>query len=303
MDFQTSVSLAGVELKNPVMTASGTFGSGMEYSEFYDLGLLGAVVAKGVANVPWPGNPTPRIAETASGMLNAIGLQNPGIDVFIKRDIPFLKQFDTRIVVNVCGKTTEDYCEVVEKLSDQPVDLLEINVSCPNVKEGGIAFGQKPEALEAITREVKRHARQPVIMKLSPNVTDIGEMARAAAAGGADILSLINTLTGMKIDIHRKTFAIANKTGGMSGPAVKPVAVRMVYETARAVKIPVIGMGGISGWEDAVEFLLAGATAVSVGTANFSNPFAAIETAKGILAYMEQHQVRDVRELIGAVSE
>ncbi len=303
MDFQTSVSLAGVELKNPVMTASGTFGSGMEYSEFYDLGLLGAVVAKGVANVPWPGNPTPRIAETASGMLNAIGLQNPGIDVFIKRDIPFLKQFDTRIVVNVCGKTTEDYCEVVEKLSDQPVDLLEINISCPNVKEGGIAFGQKPEALEAITREVKRHARQPVIMKLSPNVTDIGEMARAAETGGADILSLINTLTGMKIDIHRKTFAIANKTGGMSGPAVKPVAVRMVYETARAVKIPVIGMGGISGWEDAVEFLLAGATAVSVGTANFSNPFAAIETAKGILAYMEQHQVRDVRELIGAVSE
>ena len=303
MDFQTSVSLAGVELKNPVMTASGTFGSGMEYSEFYDLGLLGAVVAKGVANVPWPGNPTPRIAETASGMLNAIGLQNPGIDVFIKRDIPFLKQFDTRIVVNVCGKTTEDYCEVVEKLSDQPVDLLEINVSCPNVKEGGIAFGQKPEALEAITREVKRHARQPVIMKLSPNVTDIGEMARAAEAGGADILSLINTLTGMKIDIHRKTFAIANKTGGMSGPAVKPVAVRLVYETARAVKIPVIGMGGISGWEDAVEFLLAGATAVSVGTANFSNPFAAIETAKGILVYMEQHQVRDVRELIGAVSE
>lgn len=301
--MNTKVNLAGVELKNPVMTASGTFGSGAEYGEFVDLNRLGAVVTKGVANVPWEGNPTPRVAEVRGGMLNAIGLQNPGIDVFIKRDIPFLKQFDTRIVVNVCGKTTEDYCEVVEKLSDQPVDLLEINVSCPNVKEGGIAFGQKPEALEAITREVKRHARQPVIMKLSPNVTDIGEMARAAEAGGADILSLINTLTGMKIDIHRKTFAIANKTGGMSGPAVKPVAVRMVYETARAVKIPVIGMGGISGWEDAVEFLLAGATAVSVGTANFSNPFAAIETAKGILAYMEQHQVRDVRELIGAVSE
>ena len=303
MDFQTSVSLAGVELKNPVMTASGTFGSGIEYSEFYDLSLLGAVVAKGVANLPWPGNPTPRIAETASGMLNAIGLQNPGIDVFIKRDIPFLKQFDTKIVVNVCGKTAEDYCEVVEKLSDQPVDLLEINVSCPNVKEGGIAFGQKPEALEAITREVKRHAKQPVIMKLSPNVTDIGEMARAAEAGGADILSLINTLTGMKIDVHRRTFAIANKTGGMSGPAVKPVAVRMVYEAARAVKLPVIGMGGISCGEDAVEFLLAGATAVSVGTANFANPFAAKETAEGILAYMKQHQVRDVRELIGAVSE
>ncbi len=302
MDYQTSVSLAGVELKNPVMTASGTFGSGAEYSEFYDLGLLGAVVTKGVASVPWPGNPTPRIAETASGMLNAIGLQNPGIDMFIRRDISFLKQFDTRIVVNVCGKTTEDYCDVVEKLADQPVDLLEINVSCPNVKEGGIAFGQRPKALEAITREVKRHARQPVIMKLSPNVTDIGEMARAAEAGGADILSLINTLTGMKIDIHRRTFAIANKTGGLSGPAVKPVAVRMVYETARAVKLPIIGMGGILNGEDAVEFLLAGATAVCVGTANFANPFAAKETAEGIVDYMKQHQVRDVRELIGAVS-
>ena len=301
--MNTKVTIAGVELKNPVMTASGTFGSGTEYSEFVDLNKLGAVVTKGVANVPWPGNNTPRIAETYGGMINAIGLQNPGIDVFVERDIPFLKQYDTKIVVNVCGKSVKDYVEVVERLSEESVDLLEINISCPNVKEGGIAFGQKPEALEAITREVKRHARQPVIMKLSPNVTDIGEMARAAEAGGADILSLINTLTGMKIDIHRKTFAIANKTGGMSGPAVKPVAVRMVYETARAVKIPVIGMGGISGWEDAVEFLLAGATAVSVGTANFSNPFAAIETAKGILAYMEQHQVRDVRELIGAVSE
>lgn len=303
MDYKTSVTLAGVELKNPVMTASGTFGSGAEYSEFYDLSALGAVVTKGVANIPWPGNPTPRIAETSSGMLNAIGLQNPGVDVLIERDIPFLRRYDTKLIVNVCGKTTEDYCEVVEKLSDQPVDMLEINVSCPNVKEGGIAFGQKPKALEAITREVKRHARQPVIMKLSPNVTDITEMARAAEAGGADVLSLINTLTGMKIDIHRRTFAIANKTGGMSGPAVKPLAVRMVYQTARAVSLPIIGMGGICNGEDAVEFLLAGAAAVSVGTANFANPCAAKETAEGIRAYMEKYQVSDVKDLIGAVRE
>ena len=301
MEYKTSVNLAGVELKNPVMTASGTFGSGAEYSEFYDLSALGAVVTKGVANVPWPGNPTPRIAETASGMLNAIGLQNPGIDVFIRQDIPFLRRFDTKIIVNVCGKTTEDYCEVVEKLSDQPVDMLEINVSCPNVKEGGIAFGQKPEALEAITKEVKKYAKQPVIMKLSPNVTDITEMARAAEAGGADVLSLINTITGMKIDIHRRTFAIANKTGGMSGPAVKPVAVRMVYQVAQAVSLPIIGMGGICNAEDALEFLLAGATAVSVGTANFANPFAAKETAEGILDYMKKYQIADVNDLIGAV--
>lgn len=301
MKHRTSVNLAGVELKNPVMTASGTFGAGGEYSEFYDLGALGAVVTKGVANVPWPGNPTPRIAETASGMLNAIGLQNPGIDVFIKRDIPFLRRFDTKIIVNVCGKTISDYCEVVEKLSDQPVDLLEINVSCPNVKEGGIAFGQKPEALEEVTRQVKKYAKQPVIMKLSPNVTDIGEMARAAEAGGADALSLINTLTGMKIDIHRKAFAIANQTGGLSGPAIKPVAVRMVYQAAQAVSLPVIGMGGIQNGEDALEFILAGATAVSVGTANFTNPYAAKETAEGIRAYMERYQVEDIRDLIGSV--
>ncbi|MDO4260647.1 MAG: dihydroorotate dehydrogenase [Eubacteriales bacterium] len=296
-----SVKLAGVELKNPVMTASGTFGSSGEYGEFYDLGLLGAVVTKGVANVPWPGNPTPRIAETKSGMLNAIGLQNPGVEVFIERDLPLLRKYDTKIIVNVCGKTAEDYCEVVERLSDQPVDLLEINVSCPNVKEGGIAFGQRPEALEAITREVKRHAKQPVIMKLSPNVTDIAEMARAAEAGGADALSLINTLTGMKIDIHRRTFAIANKTGGLSGPAVKPVAVRMVYQAAKAVSLPVIGMGGICTGEDAVEFLLAGASAVSVGTANFADPFAARNVARGIEEYMEKYGVEDVSELIGAV--
>ena len=296
-----SVNLAGVELKNPVMTASGTFGSSGEYGEFYDLGALGAIVTKGVANVPWPGNPVPRIAETKSGMLNAIGLQNPGIDVFLERDLPLLKQYDTKIIVNVCGKTVEDYCEVVERLSDEPVDMLEINVSCPNVKEGGIAFGQKPDALEAITREVKRHAKQPVIMKLSPNVTDIAEMARAAEAGGADVLSLINTITGMKIDIHKRAFAIANKTGGLSGPAVKPVAVRMVYQAAQAVSLPIIGMGGIMNGEDAMEFILAGATAVSVGTANFANPFAAKETAEGIRAYMERYQVEGIRELIGAV--
>lgn len=297
----TRVTLAGVELKNPVMTASGTFGSGTEYSEFYDLSALGAVVTKGVANVPWPGNPTPRIAETRGGMLNAIGLQNPGVDVLIERDLPFLKQYDTRVIVNVCGRTVEDYCEVAERLSEEPVDLLEINVSCPNVKEGGIAFGQNPKALEAITREVKKHARQPIILKLSPNVTDITEMAKAAEAGGADVLSLINTITGMKIDIHRRIFVIANKTGGMSGPAVKPVAVRMVYQTAQAVKLPIVGMGGICTFEDAMEFILAGATAVAVGTANFANPYAAKEVAEGIERYLEEAHVEDIRELIGAV--
>lgn len=299
--MNTKVNLAGVELKNPVMEASGTFGSGMEYSEFVDLNQLGAVVTKGVANVPWPGNPTPRIAEVYGGMLNAIGLQNPGIDVFCKRDIPFLKQYDTKIIVNVCGKTTEDYIEVVERLGDEPVDMLEINISCPNVKEGGIAFGQDPKAVEAITKEMKKHAKQPVIMKLSPNVTDITVMAKAAEAGGADLLSLINTITGMKIDIERQTFAIANKTGGMSGPAVKPVAVRMVYQVANAVKIPIIGMGGITTAEDAMEFILAGATAVSIGTANFSNPMATVECVRGIETYMKRHQVEDINDLIGIV--
>ena len=299
--IKTGVTLAGVELKNPVMTASGTFGSGAEYSEFVDLNRLGAVVTKGVANVPWPGNPTPRVTETASGMLNAIGLQNSGIDLFCKRDIPFLKQYDTKIVVNVCGKSTEDYCEVVERLADEPVDLLEINVSCPNVKEGGIAFGQNPKALEAITKEVKKYAKQPIIMKLSPNVTDITEMAKAAEAGGADILSLINTLTGMKIDIYRRTFALANKTGGMSGPAVKPVAVRMVYQVAQAVKLPIIGMGGIATAEDALEFIMAGATAVSVGTANFFNPYATVEIAEGIEKFMAQQKVEDISQIIGSV--
>ena len=299
--MKTSVNLAGVELKNPVMTASGTFGSGMEYAEFADLNKLGAVVTKGVANVPWPGNPTPRVAEVYGGMLNAIGLQNPGIDVFASRDIPFLRQYDTKIIVNVCGKSEKDYLEVVERLADEPVDMLEINISCPNVKEGGIAFGQNAVNIEHITAAVKKKARQPVIMKLSPNVTDITEMAKAAEAGGADVLSLINTITGMKIDINRQTFALANKTGGMSGPAVKPVAVRMVYQVANAVSIPIIGMGGIMTAEDALEFILAGATAVSVGTANFCNPHATIDVVNGIEDYMRAKNVDDINELIGIV--
>lgn len=299
--MNTKVNLAGVTLKNPVTTASGTFGSGQEYGEFVNLNKLGAVVTKGVANVPWPGNQTPRIAETYGGMLNAVGLQNPGIDVFIQRDIPFLTQYDTKIIVNVCGRTTEDYCQVVERLADQPVDLLEINISCPNVKEGGIAFGQDPKAVEAITREVKKYARQPVIMKLSPNVTDIVTMAKAAEAGGADILSLINTLTGMKIDIHKRAFALANKTGGLSGPAIHPIAVRMVYQVAQAVQCPIIGMGGISTAEDAIEMILAGATAISVGTANFANPVVTMDIAAGIEDYMQTHGIEDINTLIGAV--
>lgn len=302
--MNTQVNIAGITLKNPVMTASGTFGSGMEYSEFVDLNKLGAVVTKGVANVPWAGNPTPRVAEVYGGMLNAIGLQNPGIDVFMERDIPFLKQYDTKIIVNVCGKTVEDYVEVVERLAGEPaVAMLEINVSCPNVKEGAIAFGQKADALFHITQEIKKHAGQPIIMKLSPNVTDIAEMARAAEAAGADALSLINTITGMKIDIHRRRFAIANRTGGMSGPAIKPIAVRMVYQTAQAVKLPIIGMGGIATAEDAIEFLLAGASAVSIGAMNFVNPYTTVEVVEGIEGYMRQYGIENVTDLIGAVRE
>ena len=302
-DIKTSVNLCGVELKNPVMVASGTFGSGEEYSEFVDLNRLGAVVTKGVANIPWPGNPTPRVAEVYGGMLNAVGLQNPGIDVFCNRDIPFLKNYDTKIIVNVCGKSTSDYLDVVERLADEPVDMLEINISCPNVKEGGIAFGQDPKLVEQITSDIKKIAKQPVIMKLSPNVTDITEMARAAEAGGADCLSLINTLTGMKIDIDRRTFVLANKTGGMSGPAIHPIAVRMVYQTAQAVNLPLIGMGGIASAEDAIEMILAGATAVSVGTANFVDPRTTIKVVEGIEAYMRKYGVKDINELVGAVHE
>lgn len=296
------VNIAGVTFDNPVMTASGTFGSGEEYSEFVDLNKLGAVVTKGVANVPWEGNPTPRIAETSSGMLNAIGLQNPGIDVFIERDLLFLDKFDTKIIVNVCGRTAEDYLEVVERLSDTAVDLLEINVSCPNVKHGGIAFGQDPKCLSDITTMIKQKAKQPIILKLSPNVTDITEMAKAAEGSGADALSLINTITGMKIDIHKRNFAIANKTAGLSGPAIKPVAVRMVNQVANAVDIPIIGMGGICNAEDAIEFLLAGATAISIGTANFNNPSATIEVAKGIEKYLKTYGYSDINDIIGLVN-
>lgn len=295
------VNIAGVELKNPVMTASGTFGSGEEYSEFVDLNRLGAVVTKGVANVPWPGNATPRVAETYGGMMNAIGLQNPGIDVFCKRDIPFLQKYDTKIIVNVCGHVPEEYLAVVERLAEEKIDMMEINISCPNVNAGFLAFGQDPKHVEELTAEIKKIAKQPVIMKLTPNVTDIAEIARAAEAGGADAVSLINTLTGMKIDVNRRTFALANKTGGVSGPAVHPIAVRMVYQVANAVKIPVIGMGGVTTAEDALEFILAGATGVAVGTANFVNPTATIDVIDGIQAYMEKYGVKDIHELIGAV--
>jgi dihydroorotate dehydrogenase (NAD+) catalytic subunit len=299
--MNTGVTIAGVSLKNPILTASGTFGSGQEYAQFVDLNRLGGVVTKGVANVPWEGNPTPRVAEVYGGMLNAIGLQNPGIDVFVERDLPFLAKYDTRIVVNVCGRSEADYVEVVERLSDQPVDLLEINISCPNVKEGGIAFGQDPKAAAAITKAVKAVARQPVVMKLSPNVTDIAYMAQAVEDAGADAVSLINTLTGMKIDVKKRQFALANKTGGLSGPAIHPIAVRMVYQVAQAVKIPIIGMGGVMSAEDAIELILAGATAVSVGTANFANPRITEEIVAGIETYMAEQEVESVTELIGAV--
>lgn len=299
--MNTKVNIAGVEFKNPVMVASGTFGSGMEYGEFVDLNKLGAVVTKGVALTPWPGNPTPRVAETYGGMINAIGLQNPGIDTFIERDLAFLKDYDTKVIVNVCGKTVEEYVGVVERLADTDVDMLEINVSCPNVKEGAIAFGQNADSLYNITKEIKAHAKQPIIMKLSPNVTDITEMAKAAEAAGTDALSLINTITAMKIDINKRTFALANKTGGLSGPAIKPVAVRMVYQVANAVKVPLIGMGGIANYEDALEFIMAGATGVSVGAMNFHNPYTTEEVISGIEGYMKKYNVEDINELIGCV--
>ena len=299
--MDTRINLGGIELQNPVMTASGTFGSGEEYGDFVNLNKLGAVVTKGVADVPWPGNPTPRIAETYGGMLNAIGLQNPGIDAFIENDIPFLRKYSTKIIVNVCGRTTEEYLRVVEKLADQPVDMLEINISCPNVKEGGIAFGQDADCVFDITKEVKKIAKQPIIMKLSPNVTNIVEVALAAEAGGADVLSLINTLTGMKIDIHQQAFALANKTGGLSGPAIKPIALRMVYQVAQEVQVPIIAMGGIATAEDAIEFLLAGATGISIGTANFYNPYATVEVVEGIEKYMIEYGYETVQDIIGIV--
>ena len=301
--MNTKINIAGVEWKNPVTVASGTFGSGEEFSEYVDLNRLGAVTTKGVANVPWAGNPTPRVAEVYGGMMNAIGLQNPGVDVFCERDIPFLRKYDTKIIVNVCGHAPEEYLAVVERLADEPIDMMEINISCPNVNAGFLAFGQDARNVETLTAQIKKLAKQPVIMKLTPNVTDITEIARAAEAGGADAVSLINTLTGMKIDIHRRTFALANKTGGVSGPAIHPVAVRMVYQTARAVKIPVIGMGGIATAEDAIEMILAGATAVAVGTANFAGPQTAEKVVEGIEHYMEQYGIEDIHDLIGGVRE
>ena len=296
-----SVNIAGVEWKNPVTVASGTFGSGEEFSEYVDLNRLGAVTTKGVANVPWSGNPTPRVAEVYGGMMNAIGLQNPGIDLFCKRDIPFLKQYDTKIIVNVCGHAPEEYLAVVERLADEPIDMMEINISCPNVNAGFLAFGQDAHHVEELTGQIKKIAKQPVIMKLTPNVTDITEIAKAAEAGGADAVSLINTLTGMKIDINRKTFALANKTGGVSGPIVKPIAVRMVYQVAQAVKIPIIGMGGIATAEDAIEFILAGASAVSVGAMNFVDPYTTVKVVEGIEDYMRTYHVENLTDLIGAV--
>ena len=295
------VKIAGVEFKNPVTVASGTFGHGEEFADLVDINRLGAVTTKGVANIPWEGNPTPRIAEVYGGMLNAIGLQNPGVDTFIERDLKFLKEKDTKIIVNVCGRSIEDYIETVERLSTEDVDMFEINISCPNVSHGGIAFGTNVDSVSEITKQIKTHSKKPIIMKLSPNVTDITEIARAAEAAGSDALSLINTITGMKIDINKRCFAIANRTGGMSGPAIKPIALRMVYQVANAVNIPIIGMGGISGIEDAIEFILAGATMVSVGTANFINPNASIEVAEGIEKYLENNGFNDINEIIGLV--
>ncbi len=301
--MNTKVNIAGITFKNPILTASGTFGSGEEYAQFIDLNCLGGVITKGVANVPWEGNPTPRVAEVYGGMLNAVGLQNPGVDVLMKRDLPFLKKFDTRILVNVCGRSVYDYLEVVERLNDQPVSMLEINISCPNVKEGGIAFGQAPNMAAHITKEIRKKSTHPIIIKLSPNVTDIGEMAKAVEAAGADGISLINTLLGMKIDVKSRRFSLANRTGGLSGPAVHPVAVRMVYEAAHAVDIPIIGMGGVMNAEDALEMMLAGATAVAVGTANFANPTVTVDIINDIRQFMVAEGVQDINEMIGAVEE
>ena len=300
-DKKLSVNIAGVLFKNPVTTASGTFGSGKEFSEFVDLNKLGAITVKGVANLPWKGNNTPRIAETYGGMLNSVGLQNAGADYFIENDIPFLRQYDTKIIVNICGHTIEEYCQVTQKLSDADIDLLELNISCPNVTEGGITFGTQPKMVEKVVSEVKKYAKQPLIVKLTPNVTDITEIAKAAVCGGADALSLINTLQGMKIDIHKRKPVLANKIGGFSGPPIKPVAIRMVYQVAKVVDVPIIGMGGICNGEDAIEFIMAGATAVAIGTANFLNPMATIETIKGIQDYMEMYDIKNISDIRGII--
>lgn len=295
------VEFCGVKFKNPVFTASGTFNSGKEFESAIDLNQIGGVIVKGVASYPWKGNPSPRIAETYGGMLNSVGLQNPGVDVFIKEDIPFLRQYDTKIIVNLAGKTISEYCEVVEKLGDADVDMLELNISCPNVKEGGVAFGIDPHMAELVTREVRKVAKQPLIVKLSPNVTDIAEIARAVEAGGADGISLINTLIGMKIDIHKRRPVLARKMGGFSGPAIKPVAVRMVYQVAQATNLPIIGLGGIMTGEDAIEFMMAGANAIAVGTANLLNPRATMDVLEGIKKYMNSYNILDINEIVGII--
>lgn len=296
-----SVEIAGVKFKNPVTVCSGTFGQGAEYVELYDIGGLGAITTKSVANNPWQGNDTPRVVEVYGGMLNAIGLQNAGAQAFLDRELEFLSELGTNIIVNICGRTKEDYIEAVKMLDNEKISMFEINISCPNVKEGGIAFGQSAECVYDITREIKNSTKKPVIMKLSPNVTDICEIAKAAEKGGADALSLINTLIGTKIDINKRAFVLANKTGGFSGPAIKPVALRMVYQVANSVNIPIIGMGGISSADDAIEFLLAGASMISVGTANFYNQYIALDIIKGIEAYLVKNNFTSVKDIIGIV--
>ena len=296
-----SVKVAGVEFSNPLIAASGTFGFGMEYGEFYPLSVLGGISCKGITLKRRDGNPPPRIAETPSGMLNAVGLQNPGVDVFIKEDLPWLKKQNTVIIANIAGNTIEEYCEMAEKLSETDVDMIELNISCPNVKHGGVQFGTSCESVGNITAEVRKHCKKPLIIKLSPNVTDIASIAQSAEANGADAISMINTLTGMRIDINSRRPIIHNNTGGMSGPAVFPIAVRMVWQVANAVKLPIIGMGGISTWEDAVEMLIAGATALQIGTVLFSDPYAPIKISEGLNAFLEKNGIKSVTELTGTI--
>lgn len=301
IDLNLKTILAGIEMKNPVITASGTFGSGREFADFIDLNILGAVTVKGVSAMPWKGNNSPRIAETNGGMLNSIGLQNNGVDFFLKYDMPYLRNYNTKIIVNICGHTIKDYCTVAEKLASSDIDLLELNISCPNLIAGGMEFGTNPTLVQKIICEVKKHSKQPLIVKLSPNVTDIVEIAKIAENSGADALSLINTLQGMKIDIYSRKPILANKIGGYSGPGIKPVAVRMVYQVCKAVHIPVIGMGGISNAEDAIEFIMAGAEAIAIGTANFNNPLVTCETIDGIKNFMRTNHISDISQIRGII--
>ena len=301
MDSRMETTIAGVTWKNPVTTASGTFGSGREYGELIDLNRLGAITVKGVSEEAWKGNPVPRLAETQSGLLNSIGLQNAGAELFIENDIPFLRQYDTKIIVNICGHTLSQYCAVAERFADCDIDMLELNISCPNVEEGGLSFGTDPHVVERVVKAVRNYVKQPLIVKLSPEVTDITEIARAAVSGGADALSLITTLRGMKIDIHKRKPILANKIGGYSGPGIMPVALRMAYEVCHSVDVPVIGMGGISTFEDALQFIMAGAEAVAVGTANFHNPYATVEIIDGIRQYMKENKISSLEEIRGCI--